>query len=296
MKKNIVLFLLPAMLSLGACSEYKKGKGALRYKIVKDKNTPTVAKLAVVFLTYTEAAENGKVLSQTGKFDPMPTEVYSAMPRFEGDLQDAFPNLSEGDSAVVKVSMDSLKKGGYAQLPFADRSKYMVYTLKLNRVINQLGQGDSTFLERVEDYKQKQMLQRKADEEGKIKAYLKVRKLSYKATASGLLYPSGLKLADNTGKEIYVRYTLSSLDGKLYLGSFKKIELKKDQAISKENYQADLALGQIQVPGFMEAISVIPKGTKTKMIIPSRLAYGSRGNNNTPPFTPLLCEFEILNK
>lgn len=298
MRKIITSILLLTIIFLAACSEYKKGKGILEYKVVKNVNTPAVAKLAVVFLSYTEATESGKVLSATGQFDPRPSEVYATMPRFKGDLQDAFPYLSEGDSAVVKVSMDSLKGGGYINLSPKNRSRYMVYTLKLHKVINQEGKADTNFLQRVEVYKKKQLLSYKANEGARIKKYLGAKRIYYKVTPSGLIYPAELKVVNNAGKKLYVQYHISSLDGKTYEAGYREVILPAHNFSKHTSYeQFVLKPGEEHFAGFIEAISMIPKGSKVKMIIPSSLAYGARGNNtDMPPYTTLLCEMELLNK
>ncbi|TCC87320.1 hypothetical protein EZ428_21720 [Pedobacter frigiditerrae] len=298
MKKILISFLLPITLLLGACSEYKKGKGALQYKIVHNQNSPAIGKLAVVFLSYTEATESGTVLSSTATFDPRPIEVYATRPQFEGDLQDAFQYLSEGDSAIVKVSMDSIKRFNHSVQLAKDTSKYMVYTLKINRVFNQEGKNDTTFLPRVEAYKRAELLRQQAIEDNKIKHFLAVKKLNYKTTASGLWYPADLKTTNNTGKALYVSYVISSLDGKVYETNVLKTAQAGGIYRPYKIYQArKMTPGQGHFAGFEEAITLLQKGAKTKVIIPSKLAYGARGDNtDMPPFTPLLCEFELLNQ
>lgn len=289
------ILLISLALQLAGCGGYKTGKGGVQYKIVIDVNTPPVAKLAVVFLSYTEATENGKVLAATGTFDPRPAEVYATMPKFHGDLQDVFPFLSEGDSAIVRVSMDSLKRGGYIMPLADDTSKFMIYTLKLNKVINQ-GIQDTGFLERVAAYKRAELLRFKAAEAARIQAYLRVKKLYYRKSTDGLLYPKGLKLADNSGKKLYVQYKLTSLDGKLYGAGLKELTLPASP--SHKNPAILRALQNlVPFPGFLKAVSLLPAGISTTVIIPSHLAYGVRGNNtDMPPYTPLIGEFRLLNQ
>ncbi|MEJ7692274.1 FKBP-type peptidyl-prolyl cis-trans isomerase [Daejeonella sp.] len=279
MKKIVTCFLGLITLFFGACSEYQKGNGILLYKIVDGKNTPTIGKIAVVFLTYSEATDNGKVLSETGIFDPIPLEVYATTPQFEGDFQDAFQYLSEGDSAVVKVSLDSIKLLNPTPILAKDSSKYMTYKVRIHKVINQNGKGDSTFLTSLYEYKNEEILKRKTAEPEKIERYLTAKKLKYTKTSTGLLYPSDLKTVNNSGKELYVSYAFTSLDGKLFLRKYEKI--KPEQA---------------HIPGLKEALTITPKGIKTKVIIPSKLAYSAVGDNDKmSPYTPLICDFMIVN-
>ncbi len=278
--RKIISFLLISTFFLGGCSEYKKGKGIMQYKIVEDNDTPPIGKLAVVFLTYTEATEEGKMLSGTAKFDPLPLEVYATMPQFEGDVQDAFKYLSEGDSAVVKVSLDSIKRKNHSPQLANDSSKYMIYTLRIKKVINQNGKGDYSFLERVEKYKAEAMASRQAAEPLKIKRFIAESKLSYKRTPTGLLYSPDLRVINNKGKELRVIYTLSSLDGVLYSSKYEKIR--------PEN---------TLLAGVREAITITPEGTRTQFIIPSNLAHGGTGDNSKmPPHTPLICKLEVMKR
>ncbi len=281
--KNIVkCFLGVIVLLLTACAEpeFKKGEGMLQYKIVEDKGGQAIGKVSTVFLTYIESIENGKILSKTGEFDPQLIEVYATYSKFEGDLQNAFQYLSEGDSAIVKVSLDSIKRFNQSPLLVKDTSKYLTYTLRIHRVINQEGESDPTYLLRVKSYENEIKQKRKTEERQKIKKYLEVNKLNYKETITGLLYPENLKTVNNDGQQLYVRYTLTSLDGLQFSSKYEKI--KPEQA---------------RFAGLKQALQITPKGSKNKFIIPSHLAYGEVGDHyKMGPYTPIICEFTILNK
>jgi FKBP-type peptidyl-prolyl cis-trans isomerase FkpA len=47
--------------------------------------------------------------------------------------------------------------------------------------------------------------------------------------------------------------------------------------------------------GFKESLLLFPKGTKVRLIIPSRLAYGMDGYKTIRAYTAILCDVEILN-
>jgi FKBP-type peptidyl-prolyl cis-trans isomerase len=48
------------------------------------------------------------------------------------------------------------------------------------------------------------------------------------------------------------------------------------------------------IAGFAEGISKLKKGEKAKIIMPSSIGYGSKGNSSIPPYTPLIFDVEIL--
>jgi FKBP-type peptidyl-prolyl cis-trans isomerase len=47
------------------------------------------------------------------------------------------------------------------------------------------------------------------------------------------------------------------------------------------------------IPGFNDGISLLNKGAKADIIIPSELAYGSTGYQEIPPFTPLIFSLKM---
>lgn len=94
---------------------------------------------------------------------------------------------------------------------------------------------------------------------------------NWKKTASGLVY---LVEKQGTGKipkienVVRVKYTGSTIDGQVF-----------DQ--TGEN-STTFEVGGV-IPGWTEALQMMPEGSKYKLIIPAELAYG----NNPPPGTPI---------
>jgi FKBP-type peptidyl-prolyl cis-trans isomerase FklB len=49
------------------------------------------------------------------------------------------------------------------------------------------------------------------------------------------------------------------------------------------------------IPGFMEMLLLMPKGSKVKALIPSALAYGREGRDGSiQAYTPLVYEMEMV--
>lgn len=48
------------------------------------------------------------------------------------------------------------------------------------------------------------------------------------------------------------------------------------------------------IPGWVEALQLMPVGSKWKLYIPHDLAYGDRGAGSIPPFSALVFEVELL--
>lgn len=300
-----ILICLAALIS--SCSEskksegnpvYEKGDGGMLYRIVEDKNTPKVAEVAFVSVSYTEATENGMLISQTGVIDPRPSMLFARMPEFKGDFQDALQFLSEGDSAVIKISTDSLKKKMGLKLN-KDTSKFMVFHVRINKVINKNGSTDTIYPKLIEQYKEEQAFVHKATEKEKITKYLNRTKQNYITTASGLLIPSKLKpVSDRSDKKHKVNYAFYTLDGKLMDTNKEELALSSGVYHPGDQYEPlEISTQEAPIAAFKEALTIIPAGENVNLIIPSSLAFGHYGNTkNIPAFMPLLCEFEILSK
>jgi hypothetical protein len=222
--------------------------------------------------------------------------LFARMPEFKGDIHDALQYLSEGDSAVIKISTDSLKK--YKGLNLVrDTSKYMVFRVKINKVINRKGSADTVYPKLIEQYQKEQTYLHKATEKEKIKKYLSRSKQSFIATPSGLLIPSGLRPVPlrSEGK-FKVNYAFYTLDGKLMDTNQEALARSSGVYHPGEKYgPLEINPNNAPIPAFREAISVIPPGGKVDMIIPSHLAFGDYGNSkDIPAFMPLLCVFELV--
>lgn len=297
MKKRMPILLFWFTILLCSCSEIKTKHGGLQVDIIRDVNTPNIGKLAVVYLNYTEATENGQIISRTGHYDPRASEMYVSKPQFSGDLQDALSYLSEGDSAVVKVRLDSLRKYGYMANLQNDSSNYIVYTLNIQKVINHLGQSDSNFLKRAAIYKKTKLEEFKTNERQRIEHYLNTKKLRFNSLPSGLLIPKGMILGNNAGKKCGFHFELSSLDGKIFQSGFRQLILPKLNPSSNDVHGFGRAYSVEYLPGIVESVNLAPKGKKITVILPSNLAFGATGsNNNIHPFTPLICSIEVLDK
>ena len=48
------------------------------------------------------------------------------------------------------------------------------------------------------------------------------------------------------------------------------------------------------IRGWVEALQLMPVGSKWELVIPHNLAYGPQGNRGIPPFSTLVFEVELL--
>ena len=132
-------------------------------------------------------------------------------------------------------------------------------------------------------------LAQKRIEEQKEKQAKELQKITkgFSQTESGLHYKiiqEGAGEQASAGKKVSVHYKGELLDGTVFDSSYKR-----QQPI-------DFVLGQGQViTGWDEGVSLLKVGDKARFLIPSDLAYGSRGAGGViPPAAALLFDVELV--
>jgi FKBP-type peptidyl-prolyl cis-trans isomerase FklB len=104
-------------------------------------------------------------------------------------------------------------------------------------------------------------------------------------TASGLQYEiltEGSGPKPSAEKSVTVHYTGTLIDGTVFDSSVQR------------GQPATFGVGQV-IPGWTEALQLMPEGSKWKLFIPSNLAYGERGAGaDIGPNETLIFEVELL--
>lgn len=123
------------------------------------------------------------------------------------------------------------------------------------------------------------------EEEGKAFLAENKKHAAVKETASGLQYEI---LTEGTGKvpaktdKVRVHYTGSLIDGTVFDSSVKR------------GTPAEFPVTGV-IAGWVEALQMMPVGSKWRLTIPHNLAYGERGaGSSIPPFSTLIFEVELL--
>ncbi len=291
------MFLALAAAALASCNGgFKKGDSGLLYNIHTDKNTPVLQVGDFASLNVVAKNDGDSVLFST--YDSgHPQFLFLQAPQTKGDVFSGIALLSEGDSATIKISADSLFKGGPRPPNF--KGKYLVYDIKVEKVIPKGKLTDQVFQDNVTSYVNTLKEAEKTGEPKKIESYIAGTKLTYNKTASGLRYiitKPGSGPAIAIGDTAVVNYVGRFFNGKLFDTNIKA-EAEKAKTVNPQVPYEPIrfVVGQRAViTGWDEGMQLLNKGAKASFVIPSNLAYGEQGNQMIAPFTPLTFDVEIV--
>ena len=297
--KKLVIVLGLAVTGLTACKNFEKGEGDMLYKIHTDKAGETIKEGDFIAFKAIEKTEGDSVLYSSDDYD-RPSLMVKEKSVFKGDLFAALSLLSEGDSATFKINIDSMVQKMGRPMPSDTTKKYLVYTVKIDKVIPKGNLNDSVFRVKIDEYLKAEMDIAKTSEVKKIKSYVASKSLKPTVSASGLNYvitTEGSGAKANPGDTVLVNYTGMFLSGKVFDTSLPEVAKKSGTFNPQRPYEPlKLPVGMnSSIPGFEEGLMLLTKGAKATLILPSNLAYGEQGNQGIPPYSPLIFEIEMVN-
>lgn len=297
--KKTLMFLALASVGLASCNGgFKKGDGGMLYDVYVDKGGPKIEVGDFISANLVAKRDDDSVLFSTYE-QGHPVQTLVPKPTFKGDIFTAIQNLAEGDSATIKIAADSMFKKGQ-QKPPGFKGKYLVYTIKVEKVIAKGKLSDQVFQTEITDYIKMQSLTFKKREPALISNYIAANKLDVKKTPDSLYYvitKPGTGPNAIVGDTAVVNYTGKLLNGKVFDTSVKDEAVKgKMPADPFRQYKPiHIPVGQKRViPGWDEGLQLLNKGAKAIFIVPSNLAYGERGVSIIGPYTPITFEVEMV--
>jgi len=277
------LILLVALVALGnACSKYpgfRKDKEGFYYKFyTKNKKEAQPHKGDVVSLTYTLHTKDSVLVDRVPLTDMINESLYP------GDIYSALQKMHIGDSATFILNGDTFFHYFMGQ-PFPFDKKELYFDLKLKSITPK----EEFEKQQAEQAKQYEAMVEKyrLSEDSLINNYIEKNNIKVKPTSSGLYLikvSSGTGKAIKNGSKVSVHYTGKLLDGSVFDSSVER------------GTPLELTVGEDHfIPGWEEALLLMRGGDKVNVLIPSKLAYGSRGAGYViPPYSPLLFNMEII--
>ncbi len=201
-------------------------------------------------------------------------------PTFQGDLYAGLGFLHIGDSVTFVFPADSffMITAGYPELPdFVKPGSDMYFDVKLLNIQTS-----------VEIAAEQRLIfsEMRANEKREIAAYLDANNLSIEAKTSGLYVVEekrGTGRLPKKGDMLRLHFTIEKLDGNQLFTSYAMDPI-------------DVEYGsEFETKGFSEGIGYLRKAGKTKLIVPSHLAYDSIGVPQVlPPFSTLVYQLELI--
>ena len=260
--------------------KYSKSKtSGLSYVMHKSNKGPKLKLDDVVTLNLKYITSKDSIVFDSWKMGK-PIQLKIAKSSFKGDLMDGLTLLTVGDSASFLINADSLftKTFGAPRPAFIDSSSFLSFTVKVISTTT-----DAAL--KAEELKAEKENAMKENEV--IAKYIADKQMTPSKSSSGLMYiisEPGTGEQAQAGKTVKVHYTGRLLDG-----------TKFDSSLDR-NDPIEFKLGQgMVIKGWDEGIALLKVGGKALLIIPSNLAYGSRGAGGViPPFSPLTFEVELV--
>ncbi|MBD3750209.1 MAG: FKBP-type peptidyl-prolyl cis-trans isomerase [Sphingobacteriales bacterium] len=300
MKKGL-LILTVAALGFTACNGgFKKGPAGLLYKIDNDVKGDSIQEGDFISLEVVAKTEADSVMYSTYELGKS-TQTLVQKPAYPGDLFYAIKMLNVGDSATIKIDLDSAAAKGQPR-PQNIKGRYIIYNLKIDKVIHKDTANQQAFQDAIQAFFKVEADKAKSLESGKIKKYIDDNKLKVEKLPSGLqmaIVTEGNGEKPVAGDSVQVNYTGRLTSGKVFDTSLEDVAKKENVFNPGRPYKTlDLIIGKGNViAGFDEAILNMKKGEKAIVLIPSSLGYGDRGmpGGMIGPFTPLVFELQLVN-
>lgn len=281
--KHSIYFIAIATVLFASCSQpFKKTDNGIEYKIISDGKGSQIKSgqfFEIQFDQVYKGNNKDTILFNSKDFSNQIVALDSAA--IPPVYYNIFKQVHKGDSIIVKQMTDSIMKQGNTP-PFMKKGAHIFAHYKIVNIFESRAAADSAYnagllVAKAKD-SAKAIEQLKKDDKT-IADYL--AKNNIQATKAPLgtyvqVLTPGEGDAIDTSKVLKVFYTGKTLeDGKVFDSNtdpkFNHTELLPVNMGAPEG-----APGSV-IKGWTDGLSLLKKGAKAKLYIPSSLAYGSRG-------------------
>ncbi|WP_426061186.1 FKBP-type peptidyl-prolyl cis-trans isomerase [Hymenobacter sp. B1770] len=245
--------------------------------------------ILTVFLEFRTGRDS--VLMKSRQMQPIPQPVPLPAQPVPGGMEEALGLLLPGDSASFRFPADSLFAKTFRQpVPLFIRKSgnTMVVLASAQELfpMSEMPARAEKIKAQLSEQVQRQAVAQTAQDAAQIEAYIKKNKLVAKKTAGGTYYivtRPGKGPLPQKGQTVRV----------LYRGTVLATGKEFDSSAKHGNEPIAFALGAGRViAGWDQGIAMLTAGSKAVLLIPSSLAYGSRGAGADIPANAVL-RFEV---
>lgn len=295
----VVLALLGTILYGCTSGEYEKTGSGLNYKFVKNGEGPSPKDGDVVLLNISYVDENSNVLfsSDEAQDGAMALSYADSMFVRTGGIEEGIKMIQEGDSLVLQFPIEDLYENTFNMtLPDSIR--------RGSNVTVCMGAAEVFTMSEYQAFRQEEFMKMEETQfEMDIQIlddYLRQENIDAEVHESGLSYvivEQGTGAIAQNGQQVSVNYTGKLLNGNIFDTSNE--DLAKESGLfnpgrSYMPYGFQLGTGSV-IPGWDIGIGLLNAGSKAVLYIPSKLAYGPRGNGSSiPPNSVLVFDVELV--
>lgn len=259
MKKNNLLLFASLGLLLASCGKSgpKKTPSGIEYTVAKEGKGDKLKvgdTILVYFASYLEQSGKDSLLMASRDQQPSAIPMIIQKSTIKWDLMDGFAELSEGDSAIFVLPIDSMP--AEQRPPFAKPGDKMKVHFVVEGVYSSAKQT--------------------AKDESAIKEYIDKNKLTTTKSPKGVyiaVTQEGTGAKPNSGDVVSVNYTGKLLDGTTFDSN---VDSTIRPGMPLEPLTFPVGQGRV-IPGWDDALLQLKKGSKATIVIPSALAYGLQG-------------------
>jgi FKBP-type peptidyl-prolyl cis-trans isomerase FkpA len=277
--------------SITSCNKFKKTDSGLEYQIAKD-SVGDVYPEKGGFITFWFEIKNDKDSTIDSQFaDPNPVGIPTPEVLHKPSIEEGFWLLTEGDSAIFVLNADSLYTNTFRRPlpPGITAGSNLKMIVRMGKVYTK--KFVDSVMAAQEQQQQLQMVEDDAvykKDSVAIQNYLTKNKLKGQATIGGAYV---VKLKENKATDIFIAPGDSIQT--TYVGKLLIEGTEFDKSKAGDYFTFVVGMGQV-IKGWDQGFQKLKRGEKALLIIPSRLAYGSRGAGGAiPPNAPLLFEVEV---
>jgi len=283
MNKSLCLAAMIILILASGCTEqrFKKDKDGTEYKIIRASD----GKLAIAgdymeintLAKYKDSVLYSSVVYSSPRFIPYDTVQ---MPPY-------FKEVHEGDSLIIRQSTDSILKHGPGA-PWMQRGEYIIQTFKIVKLFSTKAASDSAAkpfeaaakiitAKKAEEAIQKEISSDPAlvsKDDAEIKDYMAKNHLTGTKTTWGtyvVIDSAGTGPNLSSNDVAVVNYSGRTFNDSTF-DSNTQIRFNH-----VEPYYVDMSEYRGIIPGWIDGLKMMQKGTKGKILIPSYLGYGAAG-------------------
>jgi FKBP-type peptidyl-prolyl cis-trans isomerase len=294
MKQFFYLLTVSTVLLASCTQPFKKGEKGLEYKLISEGSGNKIKDgefFEIRFQqTYKGNGLDSVLFNSNDKANQIASMDSASIPP---EYYKIFSQVKKGDSIVIKQQVDSIIKQGVTP-PFMKKGGSLIAYYKIVNIYSTKEAADSAYQVQMQIAKAKDSLNaiaQIAKDDKIITDYLASKNIKAQKTGKGTYVEiiqegTGAKVNDSIG--VKINYTGKTFSGQTFDSNVDS------QFHHMEPYLVNMWAPRV-IPGWVEGLGMLSKGTKARFYIPSGLAYGAQGRQpDIKPNDNLIFDMEVV--